>query len=252
MMLDFIDGFIKGNGYSPTLREIMRALGYKSVSTVAKHIDNLVSAGLLDKRDGEVRSLAVCSAEKEVWWNNLTREIKKREEKDDEKSRKEVEILRNHIDEEANLVMKELSMVIPYKVGAMLELPRACILADEIAEYCDFFTFGTNDLTQTTLGFSRDDAEGKFLPAYLENKVLSDNPFAVLDEKAVGSLVEMAVSKARSVKSSLSFGICGEHGGEPQSIDFCHRAGLTFVSCSPYRVPIARVAVAQAKLRHIK
>jgi Phosphoenolpyruvate synthase/pyruvate phosphate dikinase len=165
---------------------------------------------------------------------------------------KEVEILRNHIDEEANLVMKELSMVIPYKVGAMLELPRACILADEIAEYCDFFTFGTNDLTQTTLGFSRDDAEGKFLPAYLENKVLSDNPFAVLDEKAVGSLVEMAVSKARSVKSSLSFGICGEHGGEPQSIDFCHRAGLTFVSCSPYRVPIARVAVAQAKLRHIK
>ncbi len=165
---------------------------------------------------------------------------------------KEVEILRKHIDEEASLVMKELLMVIPYKVGAMLELPRACILADEIAEYCDFFTFGTNDLTQTTLGFSRDDAEGKFLPAYLENKVLSDNPFAVLDEKAVGSLVEMAVSKARSVKSSLSFGICGEHGGEPQSIDFCHRAGLTFVSCSPYRVPIARVAVAQAKLRHIK
>ena len=165
---------------------------------------------------------------------------------------KEVEILRNHIDEEASLVMKELSITIPYKVGAMLELPRACILADEIAEYCDFFTFGTNDLTQTTLGFSRDDAEGKFLPAYLENKVLSDNPFAVLDEKAVGTLVEMAVSKARSVKSSLSFGICGEHGGEPQSIDFCHRAGLTFVSCSPYRVPIARVAVAQAKLRHTK
>lgn len=165
---------------------------------------------------------------------------------------KEVEILRNHIDEEASLVMKELSMTIPYKVGAMLELPRACILADEIAEYCDFFTFGTNDLTQTTLGFSRDDAEGKFLPAYLENKVLSDNPFAVLDEKAVGILVEIAVSKARSVKSSLSFGICGEHGGEPQSIDFCHRAGLTFVSCSPYRVPIARVAVAQAKLRNTK
>lgn len=164
---------------------------------------------------------------------------------------KEVEILRKHIDDEATLVMKELSMTIPYKVGAMLELPRACILADELAEHCDFFTFGTNDLTQTTLGFSRDDAEGKFLPSYLENKILSDNPFAVLDEKAVGALVEMAVLKARNVRSDLSFGICGEHGGEPRSIDFCHRAGLTFVSCSPYRVPIARVAVAQAKLRQL-
>lgn len=163
---------------------------------------------------------------------------------------KEVEILRGHIDEEAKLVMDELKMDIPYKVGAMLELPRACLLADELAEHCDFFTFGTNDLTQTTLGFSRDDAEGKFMPAYLGNKILADNPFAVLDEKAVGHLVAHAVTHAKQVKDFLTFGICGEHGGEPQSIDFCHRAGLTFVSCSPYRVPIARVAAAQAKLRN--
>ncbi|MEE0433942.1 MAG: pyruvate, phosphate dikinase [Peptococcaceae bacterium] len=163
---------------------------------------------------------------------------------------KEVEILRAEIDSVAQAVMQEQGIEIPYKVGAMLELPRACLLIDEIAEHCDFFTFGTNDLTQTTLGFSRDDAEGKFMPIYLEKKILKDNPFAVLDRKAVGFLVEHAVKNGSAVKDSLTWGICGEHGGEPSSVEFCHEAGLTFVSCSPYRVPIARVAAAQAQIRN--
>lgn len=163
---------------------------------------------------------------------------------------KEVEILRAEIDGVAQAVMQEQGIEIPYKVGAMLELPRACLTIDEIAAYCDFFTFGTNDLTQTTLGFSRDDAEGKFMPTYLEKKILKDNPFAVLDRKAVGFLVKYAVEHGSAVKDTLTWGICGEHGGEPSSVEFCHEAGLTFVSCSPYRVPIARVAAAQAQIKN--
>ncbi len=163
---------------------------------------------------------------------------------------KEVEILRAEIDDVAKSVMEEQGIEIPYKVGAMLELPRACLLIDEIAPHCDFFTFGTNDLTQTTLGFSRDDAEGKFMPIYLQQKILKDNPFAVLDRKAVGFLVEHAVRNGKAVNDALTFGICGEHGGEPSSVEFCHEAGLTFVSCSPYRVPIARVAAAQAQIKN--
>ena len=120
--------------------------------------------------------------------------------------------------------MAEQGIEIPYKVGAMLELPRACLTIDEIAEHCDFFTFGTNDLTQTTLGFSRDDAEGKFMPIYLEHKILKDNPFAVLDRKAVGKLVEYAVKNGSAVNDKLTWGICGEHGGEPSSVEFCHEA----------------------------
>lgn len=162
---------------------------------------------------------------------------------------KEVEILRGEIDSVAQAVMQEQGIEIPYKVGAMLELPRACLLIDEIAQHCDFFTFGTNDLTQTTLGFSRDDAEGKFMPTYLQEKILKDNPFAVLDRKAVGFLVEYAVKNGSAVNDALTWGICGEHGGEPSSVEFCHEAGLTFVSCSPYRVPIARVAAAQAQIK---
>lgn len=162
---------------------------------------------------------------------------------------KEVELLRSEIDNVAKSVMEEQGMEIPYKVGAMLELPRACLLIDEIATHSDFFTFGTNDLTQTTLGFSRDDAEGKFMPIYLENKILKENPFAVLDRKAVGFLVQTAVTNGRKVKEEISFGICGEHGGNPDSIEFCHDAGLTFVSCSPFRVPIARVAAAHAQIK---
>jgi len=135
-----------------------------------------------------------------------------------------------------------------YLVGTMIELPRACIRADEIAEEADFFSFGTNDLTQTALGFSRDDAEGKFLTRYLEDGVLERNPFEVLDEEGVGDLMRIAVERGRGVRDDLKLGICGEHGGEPRSVAFCHRIGLDYVSCSPFRVPLARLAAAQAAL----
>ncbi len=135
-----------------------------------------------------------------------------------------------------------------YLVGTMIELPRACIRADEIAEYADFFSFGTNDLTQTTLGLSRDDAEGKFLTRYLDDGVLECNPFETLDQGGVGDLMRIAVERGRGVKADLKLGICGEHGGEPESVAFCHRLGLGYVSCSPYRVPLARLAAAQAVL----
>lgn len=134
-------------------------------------------------------------------------------------------------------------------IGTMIELPRACVTADEIAQYADFFSFGTNDLTQTTLGFSRDDAEGKFLPAYLAEKILPENPFAVLDRQGVGKLMEMAVNLGRGNNNKLKIGICGEHGGEPSSIEFCHSLEMNYVSCSPYRVPVARLAAAQAALK---
>lgn len=137
---------------------------------------------------------------------------------------------------------------IKFAIGTMIELPRACVTADKIAAEAEFFSFGTNDLTQTTLGFSRDDAEGKFIPVYLEKKIIRDNPFAVLDREGVGALMRIAVDKARSVKSDLLMGICGEHGGEPSSIEFCHLLGLDYVSCSPYRIPVARLAAAQAAI----
>ncbi len=137
---------------------------------------------------------------------------------------------------------------VEYRVGTMIELPRACIRADEVAEHADFFSFGTNDLTQTTLGFSRDDAENKFLARYLEDHVLERNPFEVLDEEGVGDLMRIAVERGRAVRDDLKLGICGEHGGEPRSVAFCHRLGLDYVSCSPYRVPLARLAAAQAAL----
>ncbi len=144
---------------------------------------------------------------------------------------------------------QEESESVEYLVGTMIELPRACIRADEIAEYADFFSFGTNDLTQTTLGFSRDDAEGKFLTRYLEDGVLQRNPFETLDQSGVGDLMRIAVERGRGVKDGLKMGICGEHGGEPESVAFCHRLGLDYVSCSPYRVPLARLAAAQAALK---
>jgi pyruvate,orthophosphate dikinase len=135
-----------------------------------------------------------------------------------------------------------------YLVGTMIELPRACVRADEIAEHADFFSFGTNDLTQTALGFSRDDAEGKFLTRYLEDGVLERNPFETIDQGGVGDLMRIAVERGRSVKE-IKMGICGEHGGEPKSVAFCHELGLEYVSCSPYRVPLARLAAAQAALK---
>jgi pyruvate, orthophosphate dikinase len=138
---------------------------------------------------------------------------------------------------------------VQYLVGTMIELPRACIRADEIAEHADFFSFGTNDLTQTALGFSRDDAEGKFLTRYLEDGVLERNPFETLDQSGVGDLMRIAVERGLGAKDGLKLGICGEHGGEPDSIAFCHGLGLEYVSCSPYRVPLARLAAAQAALK---
>jgi pyruvate, orthophosphate dikinase len=131
----------------------------------------------------------------------------------------------------------------------MIELPRAALRADEIAEVADFFSFGTNDLTQTALGMSRDDAEGKFLTFYLEDGVLERNPFEVLDQDGVGDLMRIAVERGRGTKPEIHLGICGEHGGEPSSVEFCHRIGLDYVSCSPYRVPLARLAAAQAALK---
>ena len=137
---------------------------------------------------------------------------------------------------------------VSYLCGTMIELPRACLRANEIAAQADFFSFGTNDLTQTTLGFSRDDAEGKFLTYYLEHGLLEQNPFEVLDEDGVGDLMRIAVERGRAAKPEIKLGICGEHGGEPRSVAFCHKLGLDYVSCSPYRVPLARLAAAQAAL----
>ena len=161
----------------------------------------------------------------------------------------ELTILREAIEEEAKAVSRAEGVEIVCQVGVMLELPRACLMAGELATNSDFMTFGTNDLTQTTLGFSRDDAEGKFLPVYIDKKILKDNPFAVLDVNAVGELKKIAVTRSRAVKDSLHIGICGEHGGDPESIDFCYNIGLDYVSCSPYRVPVARLAAAQAAIK---
>ncbi len=138
---------------------------------------------------------------------------------------------------------------VAYRCGTMIELPRACVRADEIAEVADFCSFGTNDLTQTAMGFSRDDAEGKFLTYYLEHGILERNPFEVLDTEGVGDLMRIAVERGRGVKPDLKMGICGEHGGEARSVAFCHEIGLDYVSCSPYRVPLARLAAAQAALK---
>ncbi|MEH7558658.1 pyruvate, phosphate dikinase [Priestia megaterium] len=147
-------------------------------------------------------------------------------------------------------VQEETWQEYKYPIGTMIEVPRAALTADQIAEEADFFSFGTNDLTQTTFGYSRDDAEGKFLQAYIENKVLPENPFASLDQEGVGKLVEMSVKLGRETKTGLKTGICGEHGGEKDSIQFCHDIGLDYVSCSPYRVPLARLAAAQANIRN--
>jgi pyruvate,orthophosphate dikinase len=146
-------------------------------------------------------------------------------------------------------VMEEEAPGLEYLCGTMIELPRAALRADEIAEVADFFSFGTNDLTQTTLGMSRDDAEGKFLTFYLDDGVLQRNPFEVLDQEGVGDLMRIAVERGRETKPEIKLGICGEHGGEPSSVEFCHRIGLDYVSCSPYRVPLARLAAAQAALK---
>jgi pyruvate,orthophosphate dikinase len=136
-----------------------------------------------------------------------------------------------------------------YKVGTMIEIPRAALTADEIAKEADFFSFGTNDLTQMTFGFSRDDA-GKFLTSYYENKIYENDPFVRLDQKGVGKLIEMSCELGRQARPDIKLGICGEHGGDPTTVEFCHKMGLAYVSCSPFRVPIARLAAAQAALKN--
>jgi len=149
--------------------------------------------------------------------------------------------------ETAETVMKETGTTVGYQVGTMIEIPRAAVTADKIAEEAEFFSFGTNDLTQMTFGYSRDDS-GSFLPEYVDKKILSSDPFRVLDREGVGQLVKMGVERGRKTKPNLKIGICGEHGGEPSSIEFCHITGLNYVSCSPFRVPIARLAAAQAAI----
>jgi len=148
----------------------------------------------------------------------------------------------------AEAVLEEAGVRVPYTVGTMIEVPRAALVADQIAREAEFFSFGTNDLTQLTYGYSRDDV-GKFLPLYLERDLLQRDPFRVLDQEGVGELVRIGIERGRRARPDLKVGICGEHGGEPSSVEFCHRVGMTYVSCSPYQIPTARLAAAQARIK---
>ena len=163
-------------------------------------------------------------------------------------SEPELALIERWVREEADAVVRDAGVDVDYLVGTMIETPRAALVADEIAEVAEFFSFGTNDLTQMTFGFSRDDVEGRFMSEYLEYKLLSANPFETLDVEGVGQLVRMGVERGARPAKTLKLGICGEHGGDPASIAFCHEVGLDYVSCSPYRVPIARLAAAHAAL----
>ena len=161
---------------------------------------------------------------------------------------KELAYVKKIVCNTADAIIKEAGSDMHYKVGTMIEIPRAALTADEIAKEAEFFSFGTNDLTQMTFGFSRDDA-GKFLGAYYDKKIYENDPFAKLDQVGVGKLVKMAADLGKQTRPDIKLGICGEHGGDPSSVEFCHRVGLTYVSCSPFRVPIARLAAAQAALK---
>ena len=161
--------------------------------------------------------------------------------------KKELKFVKDVVVEVAEQVKKEKNSDMQYHIGTMIEIPRAALTADKIAEEAEFFSFGTNDLTQMTFGFSRDDA-GKFLDSYYKAKIYESDPFARLDQEGVGQLVKMAVEKGRATRPNLKCGICGEHGGDPSSVEFCNKLGLDYVSCSPFRVPIARLAAAQAAI----
>ena len=165
-----------------------------------------------------------------------------------EKDHDGIEYIKNIITETADKLIKESGLDIKYYVGTMIEIPRACLVADEIAKEAEFFSFGTNDLTQLTYGFSRDDA-GKFLKFYYDKKIFEFDPFQKVDQIGVGKLMKMAIQDAKRTRPSIELGICGEHGGNPPTIEFCHNIGLTYVSCSPFRVPIARLAAAQAAVK---
>ena len=160
----------------------------------------------------------------------------------------EIKIMKDLVIRVAKKVQDENNTKISFLVGTMIELPRAALQAKSISKHADFFSFGTNDLTQTTLGISRDDS-GKFLNDYIDNKIFDIDPFVSIDQSGVGELVELASTRGRKVNKKLKLGICGEHGGDPKSIEFCSRTGLNYVSCSPFRVPVARLAAAQAELR---
>jgi pyruvate,orthophosphate dikinase len=163
---------------------------------------------------------------------------------------KELEYIQPRLEEIAKKVMSEKAITFPYKFGTMIEIPRAAVTAAEIAKLAEFFSFGTNDLTQMTFGYSRDDAERNFLVTYVEKGILPKNPFQTLDREGVGRLMRMAVEDGRKARSELEVGICGEHGGDPASIEFCHMIGQNYVSCSPFRVPVARLAAAQAAIKY--
>jgi pyruvate,orthophosphate dikinase len=161
----------------------------------------------------------------------------------------ELEYVKKYVDKIAKEVMEKYDVSVDYKFGTMIEAVRAALTADKIAAVAEFFSFGTNDLTQGTFSFSREDAENKFLPRYMSEGVLKDNPFEILDQEGVGKLIKWAVENGRKTRKDLKVGICGEHGGEPSSIEFCHNSGLDYVSCSTFRVPIARLVAAQAKIK---
>ena len=163
-------------------------------------------------------------------------------------SEAELVIMKRLVDGVAQEIFQAEGVTVEYQFGTMIELPRAALLADELARQAEFFSFGTNDLTQTCFGVSRDDA-GSFLPAYLEQHILAQDPFSSLDQSGVGQLLQIAVEKGQKERPDIHFGVCGEHGGDPASIEFCHRLGLHYVSCSPFRVPIARLVAAQAALK---
>ncbi|MCB0062479.1 MAG: pyruvate, phosphate dikinase, partial [Caldilineaceae bacterium] len=164
----------------------------------------------------------------------------------------ELKFMKELVKNVAKEVFKEAGMEVAYKFGTMIEVPRAALTADELAGEAEFFSYGTNDLTQTTFGISRDDAEAKFLIQYVEQGILPSNPFQQLDRTGVGKLIDMSVNAGRATRPDLHVGICGEHGGDPSSIEFCHTVGLNYVSCSPFRVPIARLAAAQAAIKNGK
>ena len=162
----------------------------------------------------------------------------------------ELTIIQPRLEEIAKEVMPEKKVNFSYKFGTMIEIPRAAVTAAEIAQIAEFFSFGTNDLTQMTYGYSRDDAERNFLVTYVEKGVLPNNPFQTIDRDGVGSLMDMAIKSGRQTSRELEVGICGEHGGDPDSIEFCHMIGNNYVSCSPFRVPVARLAAAHSALKH--
>ncbi|HLN47333.1 MAG TPA: putative PEP-binding protein, partial [Magnetospirillaceae bacterium] len=161
----------------------------------------------------------------------------------------EMKALRDLVSAEAERIVKAAGTRVNYQIGTMIEMPRACMVAHRIAEHAEFFSFGTNDLTQLVFGYSRDDAEGSFIPVYLEKKILREDPFQVIDQDGVGEFMRMAMERGHIARPEMKIGICGEHGGDPVSVQFCHTLGLDYVSCSPFRVPVARLAAAQSVLK---